>query len=34
LRRRIKVFLADAWDQRAGFDHLLALGQVPVSRAI
>lgn len=36
LRRRIKVHLTDVWDQgiMAGFDHLLGLGQIPVSRAM
>lgn len=36
LRRRIKVYLTDAWDQGivAGFDRLCRMGQVPVSRAI
>ena len=36
LCRRIKVYLTDTWCQGvvAGFDYLLQLGQIPVSRAI
>jgi hypothetical protein len=36
LRRKIKAHLTDAWSQGlvAGFDHLLQMGQIPVSRAI
>ena len=36
LCKRIKVYLTDTWDQGviAGFDYLLQLGQIPVSRAI
>ncbi len=36
LCKRIKVYLTDEWHRGilAGFDHLLALGQIPVSRAI
>jgi len=36
LCRRIRAYLTDAWGHGivAGFDHLLALGQLPVSRAI
>jgi hypothetical protein len=36
LCRRIKVHLTDAWNQGivAGFDCLLKMGQIPVSRAI
>jgi hypothetical protein len=36
LYNRIKVYLTDTWDQGiiAGFDYLLQLGQIPVSRAI
>ena len=36
LSRRIKVYLTDTWCQGvvAGFDYLLQLGQIPVSRAI
>jgi hypothetical protein len=36
LCRRVKVYLTDTWCQGivAGFDYLLQLGQIPVSRAI
>ena len=36
LCKRIKVYLTDTWCQgvAAGFDYLLQLGQIPVSRAI
>ena len=36
LCKRIKVYLTDTWYQGilAGFDYLLQLGQIPVSRAI
>ena len=36
LCQRIKVYLTDTWCEGivAGFDHLLQLGQIPVSRAI
>jgi len=36
LCKRIKVYLTDTWCQGvvAGFDYLLQLGQIPVSRAI
>ena len=36
LCNRIKVYLGDTWRQgvAAGFDYLLQLGQIPVSRAI
>ena len=36
LRRKIKAHLTDAWNQGpvAGFDRLLRMGQIPVSRAI
>jgi hypothetical protein len=36
LCKRIRAYLTDAWHHGilAGFDHLLALGQIPVSRAI
>jgi hypothetical protein len=36
LCKRIKVYLTDTWSQGivAGFDYLLQLGQIPVSRSI
>jgi hypothetical protein len=36
LCKRIKVYLTDTWRHGivAGFDYLLQLGQIPVSRAI
>ncbi len=36
LCRRIKIYLADAWDQGyiAGYDRLCRMGQIPVSRSI
>jgi hypothetical protein len=36
LKKRIKAYLADTWHQGvvAGFDYLLQLGQIPVSRTI
>jgi hypothetical protein len=36
LCKRIRVYLTDIWSQDvvAGFDYLLQLGQIPVSRAI
>jgi len=36
LKKRIKAYLTDAWHRgiEAGFDYLLQLGQIPVSRSI
>jgi hypothetical protein len=36
LQKRIKAYLTDTWHRGIvfGFDHLLALGQTPISRAI
>ncbi|MCD6585126.1 MAG: hypothetical protein J7K96_05120 [Desulfobacteraceae bacterium] len=36
LRKRIKAYLTDAWQQGvlAGFDYFLKSGQIPVSRSI